>query len=139
MKSSAILKYAACLASLLAAAQSMASDYDVISVGSDPSQDDGAISITDDEDSTTIHMGGDPSHGIYHNPSQQNEYVMPSDGWRGGCWDGSGYDGRGQGGRDWDGDGRMHRRHMHGRGYGPSEDGRGGYCPDARDDCGYGY
>ncbi len=86
----AILKALACAlaaSSLLApgaiaASSSSSSGYDVIDVGSDPTQDDGAITITEDDDSISLHMGGDPSHGIYHNPSQQNEYVYPPDDWR---------------------------------------------------------
>lgn len=72
------------------------SEYDVIDVGSDPTQDDGAITITEDDDSINLHMGGDPNHGIYHNPSQQNEYVYPPDGWHGRGWDRMGGGGYGQ-------------------------------------------
>ncbi len=96
----AILKALACAlaASFLlapgaiAASSRSSSGYDVIDVGSDPTQDDGATTITEDDDSISLHMGGDPSHGIYHNPSQQNEYVYPPDDWhhgygRDGGWD----------------------------------------------------
>lgn len=66
------------LVSILPLASAYAnSDYEELNVGRDPYGDDGAINITEDDDSINIHMGGDPNHGIYHNPSQQNEYVYP--------------------------------------------------------------
>lgn len=113
-----ILKALACAiaaSSLLATcafAASSGSDYDVIDVGSDPSQDDGAVTITEDDDSINLHMGGDPSHGIYHNPSQQNEYVYPPGDWRGGCGGGGRLDG---------------------------QDPRGGYSDDRKGGYGYGW
>jgi hypothetical protein len=103
---------AACViaAALLPLQALAASDYDVISVGADPTQDDGAITVTEDDDSINIHMGGDPNHGVYHNPSQQNEYVYPPEGWHGGHhgWDcgqrgGEGCQGQYQGGQGYRG------------------------------------